>query len=91
MKSQKILFALSIMALSSTASAAEDTREHAKKEKCYGIVKAGKNDCSAADGSHSCAGYAKADASGKEWVLLPEGTCDRIQGGSTKPVFDRKS
>ena len=31
------------------------------KEKCYGIAKAGKNDCAAANGSHSCAGQAKAE------------------------------
>ncbi|HCR86522.1 MAG TPA: hypothetical protein DIV86_07595 [Alphaproteobacteria bacterium] len=57
----------------------------AEKEKCYGISKAGRNDCAAADGSHSCAGYAKKDKDGKEWVLLPKGTCERIVGASLEP------
>jgi len=52
-------------------------------EKCYGIAKAGKNDC--ASNGHSCAGQSKAQANGKEWVKLPAGTCDRIVGGSTSP------
>jgi uncharacterized membrane protein len=91
MKTKNILFAIGLIAISSAANAVEDEKEHAKKEKCYGVVKAGKNDCSAADGSHSCAGYAKIDASGKDWVLLPEGTCERIIGGSTKPILENKS
>lgn len=56
-----------------------------KQEKCYNIVKAGKNDCAAADGSHSCAGYSKYDASKQEWMLLPAGACARIVGASLEP------
>lgn len=52
-----------------------------KKEKCYGVVKAGKNDCAAKDGSHSCAGLAKVDHGSNEWVLLPDGVCDKLAGG----------
>ena len=52
-------------------------------EKCYGIAKAGKNDC--ASNGHSCAGQSKKEANGKEWVKLPAGTCERIVGGSTAP------
>jgi uncharacterized membrane protein len=31
------------------------------KEKCYGIAKAGQNDCANLSGSHSCAGQSKVD------------------------------
>ncbi len=83
------IIALGAMMVSSTALAAEgDDKSNApaaKKEKCFGIVKAGKNDCAAADGTHSCAGLAKNDGDGKEWVLLPSGTCDRILGGLNTP------
>jgi uncharacterized membrane protein len=47
-------------------------------EKCYGIAKAGKNDC--AGPAHACAGQSKADAGAKEWLSLPKGTCERISG-----------
>lgn len=51
-------------------------------EKCYGVSKAGKNDC--AGPAHACAGQSKMDASGKDWINVPKGTCERLSGGSTK-------
>ena len=55
---------------------------NAKMEKCYGIAKAGKNDCGSKKGSHSCAGSAKISGAKDEWVLLPKGTCKKIVNGS---------
>lgn len=49
-------------------------------EKCYGVAKAGKNDC--AGPAHACAGQAKVDSGGKEFIALPKGTCARLAGGS---------
>lgn len=77
------LLAAGVLAASVLGSA--ETAEAKKKEKCYGVVKAGKNDCGNAQGTHSCAGQAKTDADGGEWLLLPEGVCDRIAGASTSP------
>ena len=51
-------------------------------EKCYGVAKAGKNDCAA--NGHACAGQSKTSSDAKEWVKVPAGTCERIVGGSTK-------
>jgi uncharacterized membrane protein len=53
-------------------------------EKCYGVAKAGKNDC--AGPGHVCAGLAKTDANPDEWLAVPKGTCERIVGGSLKPA-----
>ena len=86
--SNKLLMAVLAYTIAASANAQTDEdrqRVSAKKEKCYGIVKAGKNDCAAADGSHSCAGLAKNDGDGKEWALLPIGTCEKLLGGSTNP------
>lgn len=55
-----------------------------KAEKCYGIAKAGKNDC-ASQGNNSCGGTSKRDADKKAWVFVPEGYCERIVGGSKTP------
>ena len=52
-----------------------------KTEKCYGIAKAGKNDC-ASTGNNSCAGTSKVNGDKKAWIYVPEGYCDRIVGGS---------
>jgi uncharacterized membrane protein len=49
-------------------------------EKCYGVAKAGKNDC--AGPAHACAGQSKADGGAKEWLNVPKGTCERLVGGS---------
>ena len=51
-------------------------------EKCYGVAKAGKNDCQTANSS--CAGTSKKDNQGDAWIYTPAGTCDRLVGGSTK-------
>jgi len=69
------LLALGMVSMS--AQAADD----ANTEKCYGVAKAGKNDCAA--NGHACAGQSKANANGKEWIKVPTGTCERIVGGST--------
>ncbi len=53
------------------------------KEKCYGVVKAGKNDCASLDGAHSCAGHASKDADSNEWIYVPKGLCDKLAGGET--------
>lgn len=53
-----------------------------KFEKCFGVVKAGMNDCQSASGS--CAGSAKRDAQPDAWVYLPAGTCNKLVGASTE-------
>jgi len=45
-------------------------------EKCYGVAKAGMNDCGA--NNHACGGQAKKDGDPKEWVYVPEGTCKKL-------------
>lgn len=79
-KTTRFLTAIGLIIGASAANI--DDAQAQKMEKCYGIVKAGKNDCVAADGRHTCAGYAKESASMNEWVLLPHGACDRIVGAS---------
>ena len=63
----------------SVAFAADDDKAMDTTEKCYGVAKAGKNDCAGA--AHSCQGQSKKDADAREWVKLPKGTCERLVGG----------
>jgi uncharacterized membrane protein len=58
-----------------------------KMEKCYGIVKSGKNDCGI-PGANSCAGQVKTENDPKAWIFVPKGTCEKITGGSTKPISE---
>ena len=55
-------------------------RTRSEKEKCYGIAKAGQNDCGTA--SHTCAGKAKKDNAPDEWKYVAKGTCEKL-GGKT--------
>ena len=53
-------------------------------EKCYGIAKAGQNDC-ASTGNNSCAGTSRANADPNAWVYVPAGYCDRIVNANKAP------
>ena len=74
------LAAAAILALAAGAAHAADKMAEggAAKERCYGIAKAGQNDCMAGPGT-SCAGTAKTDYDGKAWKDVPKGTCVTIQ------------
>ncbi|WP_341887267.1 DUF2282 domain-containing protein [Variovorax sp. YR752] len=56
------------------------------KEKCYGIAKAGQNDCANLSGSHSCAGQSKVDNDSGEWKYVAKGTCKEMKGMSADEV-----
>ena len=52
------------------------------RDKCYGIAKAGQNDCGTA--RHTCAGKATRDNQPDEWKYVPKGTCEKA-GGRASP------
>jgi len=68
------------MGVTTSAIAGQDNKQ--AKEKCYGVVKAGQNDCGTAQ--HACQSQATKDADPNEWMFLPAGTCERIVGGMIK-------
>jgi uncharacterized membrane protein len=51
-----------------------------EKEKCFGIAKAGQNDCASINGTHSCAGQSKVDMDKTEWKYVAKGTCKEMKG-----------
>jgi len=77
----------SLVALGALSFATQTTAQDAPEtERCYGVVKAGKNDC--AGPGHTCQGQAKTDASTQEYILVPAGTCERLVNGSTVAKAD---
>jgi len=81
----KLFLASVAIGVGLAANAVNIDDANAKKqsmEKCYGIAKAGQNDCGDKLGRHSCAGQAATDNDANEWVLLPKGTCSKISGGT---------
>jgi uncharacterized membrane protein len=81
------LFGAIAFAAAGSASAADQHMAMAKKpvtaaqmvgkEKCYGVAKAGQNDCKAGPGT-TCAGTSKVDYQGNAWSLVAKGTCATI-------------
>ena len=69
-------------ALAAAISLATVATAQAADEKCYGIAKAGQNDCGTA--RHTCAGKAARDNAPDEWKYVPKGTCGKM-GGRTSP------
>ena len=72
------LAAAAALAMVSSTQAQESKAD--KTEKCYGVAKAGKNDCQTA--TSSCAGTSKKDGQKDAWLSVPAGTCAKIVGGS---------
>ncbi len=62
----------------STADAQKPGAEKAQMEKCYGVAKAGKNDCAAGPGT-TCAATSTRDYQGNAWKMVPAGTCAKIE------------
>ena len=79
--------ALSSMVAAGLSAAAFDAEAAKPKweghEKCYGVARKGMNDCGNAH--HQCGGMSTADGAGDEWIYVPEGTCEKLAGGSTEP------
>ena len=86
MNNQKALLSAfaSVLALGlATAANAGPAEQKAGTEKCYGVAKAGKNDCGTA--KHACAGEAKADNDPAEWKYVAKGTCESVGGKTSAP------
>ena len=77
MTSAAALAATIAFGLAASASQAADSAK-APMEKCYGVAKAGQNDCKAGEGT-SCAGTSKVDFQGNSWKLVKAGTCTSIK------------
>jgi len=76
MKISKAALATAILSAAAMASASH--AHAAKQERCYGISKAGENDCGAGEGT-TCAGSSTVDWQGNAWTLVDEGTCETIE------------
>ncbi len=82
MTSKQALITTAVSSLLAVGALTVSAQDAPDMEKCYGIVKAGANDC--AGPGHTCQGQAATDADPNEYILLPAGTCDRIAGGEVR-------
>jgi len=74
-----VILAVAGAMLAAVAASVRDGKDAGERERCYGIARAGQNDC--ANAVHSCAKQAKSDSDQREWIAVPKGTCARLAGG----------
>ena len=83
MKTSQLLIASAVaaaLALPALTHGAPAPKPKFEAEKCFGIAKAGKNDCQTMNSS--CTGTSKRDNQGDAWIYVPAGTCEKVVGGS---------
>ena len=84
MRKSDVILATAVAGLLTAAvSLTSVAADKPKVEKCYGISKAGQNDCQTANSA--CAATSKHDGQKDAWIYVVKGTCEKIVGGSLKP------
>ena len=72
-----------LMSLGLVAAGSALAQDKKDMEKCWGISKAGQNDCGSNKTAHSCAGQSKKDYDADDFKAVKTGTCVTM-GGSLK-------
>lgn len=75
---QHALLAVVLASVAATAAAATQDDEKQNKVQCFGVAKAGQNDCG--NGTHDCSGLAKVDNDKFDFKFVPRGTCEKMGG-----------
>ena len=83
---------MSLGLLSAGSALAQDKKD---MEKCWGISKAGQNDCGSDKTAHSCAGQSKRDYDANDFKAVKTGTCEKmggslVQGKAGKMAMEKK-
>ena len=81
-----IAAALATVCAATAGTAAAVDAAKPEQEKCFGIAKAGQNDCATANGSHSCSGQSKVDKGPNEWKYVAKGSCEKAGGKLSAPA-----
>jgi uncharacterized membrane protein len=87
---QRVMIAATAATLLSLTFAATPASAE-EKEKCFGVAKAGQNDCASSSGAHSCAGQSKVDMDKTEWKYVAKGSCKTMKGLSVDEAKKIKS
>ena len=80
------VFVASALAAALCAAAVTSLQAQQETEQCYGVAKAGQNDCANQAGTHSCAGQSKADMSLDDWKYVAAGTCKDMKGKTAAEI-----
>lgn len=92
MKTSYIYSAL-VTAISISVANAESEPAKNDHERCYGIAKAGENECGGTDRNgekHGCYSWSVEDNDPYAWILVPKGTCFGRKGTLRPPPVPMK-
>ena len=81
---QKTLVAAAVAGLFTLGASASALAQDKGQEKCWGVSKAGQNDCGSNKTAHSCAGHSKADYDPNDFKVVKVGTCVQMGGSLTQ-------
>lgn len=93
---RKPLVAAALAGLFALGSAGVAHAQSKDMEKCWGVAKAGQNDCGSNKTAHSCAGHSKSDYDPEDFKVVKAGTCVKmggslVQGKPGKLAMEKKS
>ncbi|MFZ3323928.1 MAG: DUF2282 domain-containing protein [Usitatibacter sp.] len=80
--------ALFAAALPASAHEPQRAEQPPGTEQCYGVAKAGENNCGTQ--KHACAGMGTRDNDPAEWKYVPQGTCRNLGGKTSPPAAKKK-
>lgn len=83
-----------VAAVGIAATQADNTPSNSDHEKCYGVAKAGENDCNgtSSDGEkQSCPGWSMKDNDPYAWSYVPKGKCLQMGGKLNPPPLPPKN
>ena len=73
-----------LMSLGLLAAGSALAQDNKDMEKCWGISKAGQNDCGSNKTAHSCAGQSKMNYDPNDFKAVKTGTCVQMGGSLTQ-------
>ena len=79
---QRLILSSALASALALGLAGPSAAQEKGKEKCFGVAKAGANDCANLSGSHSCAGQSKNAMAVDEWNYVAKGSCAKMGGKS---------
>lgn len=79
-----------LFALSSSGGALAQAKPQPTMDKCYGVAKAGQNDCANSKAGHSCQGHATKDGDPYDWKYVAKGSCVTMGGSLTEGAMAKK-
>ena len=81
---QKPIVAAAIAGLVALGAASALAQDKKGQEKCWGVAKAGQNDCGSNKTAHSCAGQSTKDYDSNDFKVVKAGTCQKMGGSLTQ-------